>query len=71
MRIAKFYSEKKKTKQKKQETKVSVCELTVLTLGIRNSPGSSTSAVDVVKLLRNRHLSSKRKELQTNSEFHV
>jgi len=37
--------------------------LTVLALGMRNSPGSSTSAVDVVKLLRKRHLSSKRNEL--------
>lgn len=52
---------KKFSKQKKQ--------LTVLALGIRNSPGSSTSAVDVVKLLRKRHLSSKRKELEKNNDF--
>ena len=37
--------------------------LTVLAFGIRNSPGSSTSAVDVVKLLRKRHLSSNKNEL--------
>lgn len=44
-------------------------QLTVLALGIRNSPGSSTSAVDVVKLLRKRHLSSKRNELEKNKDF--
>ena len=38
--------------------------LTVFAFGIRNSPGSSTSAVDVVKLLRKRHLSSNKKELK-------
>ena len=38
--------------------------LTVFAFGMRNSPGSSTSAVDVVKLLRKRHLSSNRKELK-------
>ena len=36
-------------------------------LGIRNSPGSSTSAVDVVKLLRKRHLSSNKNELKNKA----
>ena len=40
-------------------------ELTVFAFGMRNSPGSSTSAVDVVKLLRKRHLSSNKNELKT------
>jgi hypothetical protein len=44
-------------------------QLTVLAFGMRNSPGSSTSAVDVVKLLRKRHLSSKRNVLEKNSDF--
>lgn len=42
-------------------------ELTVFALGIRNSPGSSTSAVDVVKLLRKRHLSSNKNELKNKA----
>ena len=42
--------------------------LTVFAFGIRNSPGSSTSAVDVVKLLRKRHLSSNKKELKNEKK---
>jgi len=42
-------------------------ELTVFALGIRNSPGSSTSAVEVVKLLRKRHLSSNKNELKNKA----
>ncbi len=43
-----------------------------LTLGSRNSPGSSTSAVCRLKLLRNRHFSSIRNDLITKKHcFHV
>ena len=37
--------------------------LTVVALGIKNSPGNSTSAVDCEKLLMKRHVSSNKKEL--------
>jgi hypothetical protein len=39
------------------------CIHTMFDLGMRNSPGSSTSAVDIENTLRKRHRSSRRNEL--------
>ncbi len=41
-----------------------------LTLGSRNSPGSSTSAVLSEKLLKKRHLSSITNDLRENDSIH-
>ena len=56
------------TSTSKAENNYSEYILTVFAFGIKNSPGSSTSAVDVVKLLRKRHLSSNKKELKNEKK---
>lgn len=45
-------------------------EFNSLTLGIRNSPGNSTSAVFKLKLLKKRHFSSIKKDLRNNAQIY-